>query len=68
MSPRRPRPAEDPPKRGRGRPPLDPDGSVEVRVRLTREQADWLEHQAARADESVAAIVRRCVERCRRED
>lgn len=33
-------------KRGRGRPPLDPDGSVELRVRVTKAQAEKAERVA----------------------
>lgn len=34
------------PKRGRGRPPLDPEGSVELRVRVTKAQAEKAERVA----------------------
>ncbi len=45
-----------------------PRDAETVNVRLTAEQSEWLEHQAARADSNVEAIVLRCVDRCRRED
>ncbi len=40
-------PSAEPPKRGRGRPRLDPEGSVELRVRVTREQAAKLDRVCA---------------------
>ncbi len=69
MSPRAKRPSAEPPKRGRGRPRLDPDGSVELRVRVTQEQAAKLDRLCrergvidVREEPIRAALVRLAIE------
>ena len=59
----------EPPKRGRGRPRLDPGGSVELRVRVTQEQAVKLDRLCrergiidVREEPIRAALVRLAIE------
>lgn len=52
---------------GAGRPPVDPGGSVEIRVRVTQEQAAWLASiDAQHALGGTAAAVRWAIDRARR--
>jgi len=52
------------PKRGGGRPPLDPDDpSVHVGVKLPSKQYDDLARRALREDVSVPEIIRRDLDR-----
>ena len=63
------KPPAGPPKRGRGRPRLDPEGSVELRVRVTQEQAAKLDRLCrergvidVREEPIRAALVRLAIE------